>query len=144
MANTHVIKTHIEPFVREWLKEKEGQSFDEVSLKLTTGGTHKFDAVSYDRSIVAAVKTNEVRPDTKKVGTGPIHAIFHDLYLLSLVEARKKYLVVTDKEFFKIVEKKTAGKRHTDTEIKYCQLSEEMRKLSTSAHRASRDEIGKR
>ena len=57
MANTNYFKTHVEPFVCEALQRTHGVSFSSKTLTLTTGGTHEFDAVAADGSIVCSIKS---------------------------------------------------------------------------------------
>ena len=61
MANTHFMKTHIEPVMRAWLATRHGVSFREREMPLRWGGegdgTFRFDAVSEDGTILASLST---------------------------------------------------------------------------------------
>ncbi len=57
MANTNVIKNEIQPFVREWLKQKYGVAFGRSKLPLhECEGWHDFDAVSTDGRLLPRSK----------------------------------------------------------------------------------------
>ena len=119
MSNTNDLKK-VEPYVRVWLRREYGERFipKEVKLKLRTGGEHKFDAVSVDHSIVAGIKSNSPRPGKKrKVGVGPIDSSLVELYYLSLVNAKKKLLIFTNKDFYEVLKRRLNGKVLPDTEI---------------------------
>ena len=53
MTNTTFLKTKVEPYVRDWLGNKFGQSFHSEFLPfpgvIDRPGKHEFDAVSEDR-----------------------------------------------------------------------------------------------
>ena len=73
MADTTQIKTKIEPYIRDWLSNQfPGHHFHEKAVGLRRGKQHRFDAVSEDGSVVAAVLCNRARTRTKKnnVNTG--------------------------------------------------------------------------
>src|SRR5947209_5843397 len=118
MARTNDLKTLVEPYVRTWLTKRYGIPLEPMELPLTlvTGGIHKFDVVSEDRTIVGGIKTSAVR-STGKVGVGTIKSAFTELYFLSLVDAEKKLLVLTDPGFFRIFTAAAAGKLLPNTEI---------------------------
>jgi len=57
MANSTYYKTDVEPFERAELERIHGVRFESKVLPLTTSGTHEFDAVAVDGSIVASIKS---------------------------------------------------------------------------------------
>ena len=58
MANTALMKTLVEPYVRLQLETEYGQPFSQQFLVLPSGGRHEFDAVSQDGNIVCSIKSN--------------------------------------------------------------------------------------
>lgn len=56
MADTVYLKRGVEQYVRGTLCEEYGVKFSSKILTLVTGGTHEFDAVSEDGTVVAAIK----------------------------------------------------------------------------------------
>ncbi len=147
MANTQVLKTSVEQFVRKWLAEKYKTSFEdnETSIKLLTGGKHRFDAVSIDASIIAGIKANMERDPTSKrrIGTGTVKSAFTELYFLSLTKAKKKLLVLTDHGFFDIMKRMTEGKIWPDMELIYCPLPRDLSAMVADINATCRGEIGK-
>ena len=145
MANAEDLKNLIEPHVREWFRNEYNQSFEteEIPLKLKTGGQHKFDVVSKNRTIVGGIKATTLR---KKggVGVGVIKSAFTELYYLSLVEADKKFLILTDKGFYEHFKKISSGKILSDTKIIYCQLPKRLSDIVAEIHKTASEEIGKK
>ena len=145
MANTNELKNLIEPYVRKRLTDKYGNLFEEkeMPLKLKTGGLHKFDVISKDRTIVGGIKANSLRKDGK-VGAGVIKSIFTELYFLSLVEAKRKVLILTNKGFYELFKRRSSGQILPDTDLIYCKLSKELESRVAGIHKISSGEIGKR
>ena len=144
MANTNDLK-QIEPYVRKWLRKEFHKEFlpNEIALPLRTGGKHKFDAISRDRSIVAGIKSNHPRPE-KKVGVGVVDSSLVELYYLSLVKAKRKFLIFTNKDFYEILKRRLEGKILPDTKILYCKLSKKAASIAARAAKSARREIMKR
>ena len=147
MADTRLLKDRIEPHVRKWLTQKYNLKFEsqEIALKLITGGQHRFDAVSKDRSMVAGIKSSRLRnyKSKRSIGTGTIKAVFTELYYLSLVEVNRKALILTNKGFYDLFCKKSKGKVAKGIEILYCPLTEEIEAETLRIHDACSREIGK-
>ena len=124
MADTQYIKRSVEPHVREWLRNKYGAKFSEGGMRLLTGSSHKFDAVSTDNTIVAAFVCNRPRTGTGNENTGGVRKALNDLQFLNLLPAsvKRRALVFTDAEFLTLIRKR--GKRvGTDNiEFLYCEL----------------------
>ena len=123
MANTNLIKSKIHPYVRDWLKNQYGPEFGKNSLPLRgCEGKHEFDAVSSNGKIVAEIKTASGRTSGGKHPSGKRASAFEQLYFLSLVEAEKKLLIITDAEFLEIMKARTAGIVPADIELVKCPL----------------------
>lgn len=128
MADTQYIKRFVEPYLREWLKKKCVAKFSERGVTLLTGGSHKFDAVSTDDTIVAAFVCNRPRTGNGNENTGGVRKALNDLQFLNLLPTtvKKKFLVFTDSAFLTLISKR--GKRvGTDNiEFLYCELPNEV------------------
>ena len=123
MANTNLIKSKIHPYVRSWLKDQYGVEFGKNALPLRhCEGKHEFDAVSSNGNIVAEIKTASGWTSGGKHPSGKRASAFEQLYFLSLVEADKKLLVITDAEFLEIMKARTAGIVPADIELVKCPL----------------------
>lgn len=120
MANTNVIKNEIQPFVREWLKQKYGVAFGRSKLPLhECEGWHDFDAVSTDGRVVAEIKAASAWTSGGKHPSGKRASAFEQLYFLSLAQAQQKLLVLTDLEFFRIMKSKCQGVVPSNIELVY-------------------------
>ena len=109
MADTRYLTTTVEDYVRSVLAQKHGTTFEKVSLTLTTGGKHEFDAVSADRAIVASIKATSGKTASGKMPQGKFNNALAELYYLSLVEAPQRMLVLTYPPFAALLKTKIAG-----------------------------------
>lgn len=100
MANTSFLGAEVEDSVRSTLGRELGVEFGKKKLRLKSGGEFNFDAVSLDGSIVISIKSSRGTTRGGKPPTGAIKAAIADLYYLSLVEAERRILVLTDKGFY--------------------------------------------
>ena len=147
MAKTTEIKTKVEPFVRKALeKSYPGHTFTEKALPLykKSDGTyalHKFDAVSEDDSIVANIKSHSWKTSGGKQPSGKIGQLFQSLYFLSLVDAKTKLLILTDKEAYEGFLAISEGKVAEDVEIKFYPLSPELQLLVKKVQQKASEEM---
>lgn len=132
MAKTTELKTKVEPFVRKWLEKScPRHAFTEKPLRLRKKGdgtyaTHRFDAVSEDNTIVASIKSHSWLTSGGNLPSGKIGQIYQSLYLLSLVDAKTKLLILTDREAYEGFLEVSDGKVADDIEIKFCPLSPQL------------------
>ena len=114
MADTRILKSKIEDYVRDWLKVKFGQPFHSKFLALCgvegKPRTHEFDAVSEGGATVCSIKTASWKTSGKKRGSGKVHGAYMELYFLDHVCASQRYLVLTDPEFVECFKRETAGR----------------------------------
>lgn len=112
MADTTFIKKKIEPYVREWLgKLLPGHTFDELIVDLPSGGTHRFDAVSEDRTIIGNILTNRAHTRTGRENTGAVRKAIADIELLNkLSPGTCLLLIFTAPDFCELMRKR--GGRH--------------------------------
>lgn len=110
MVNTRVLTVEVERHVREVLAARYDQPFAKRVLRLPSGGSHEFDAVSVDGMIVASVKSAGGRTASGKHPGGKVNGAIAELYFLSLITAPTRALVLTTPEFHKIFTTTMAGK----------------------------------
>jgi hypothetical protein len=146
MANTSYIKNEVEPWVRNWLsKQFPGQSFKSQQLALTNiakcgPGSHEFDEVSEDGTIVAAIKGHSYKTSGGKPPSGKYASLYQERYFLSLIKAHKKLLIFTNEDMYTAFLNKSRGMVADGIELVFCQLPEEMqRKVQKISEKASKE-----
>ncbi len=148
MANTTLIKTLIEPYVREWMAtEFPGHQFKETRVHLISGGNHKFDAVSEDGTIVAEILSNGAKTRGGNENTGGVRKAEGDLLrFFGIDDQTKKILVFTDPAFLDLIRRRTAGLGIERLTLVHCKLPaklesklQETRKSASEEQRASTD-----
>jgi hypothetical protein len=147
MADTTILKSKVEDCVRTWLEERFWQQFLKLFLPLSgvqgrSPRIHEFDAVSKDASIVCGIRTASWKTAGGKRGSGKVQGAYAKLYFLSLVEAKERYLVLTDPEFFRCFSEETEGRLVTGVSLLYCPLPEDLCTEIESVRAASRAELG--
>ena len=141
MADTRV-QVEVEDWVREnWMRERLGASFSRERVRLSSGGVFDFDAVSANRDIVAVISTSGARTSGGNLAIGKLHKIRSDILFLTLVEARRKLVVLTEKDMFDQCKKeREAGRVPQDIEFFCAELPSDLRaSLVTARERSSRE-----
>jgi len=125
-----------------WLAQQfPGYQFNKRFLKLTSGGEHEFDAVSEDLSIVAGIKTHSWTTRGGRRPAGKIAQLYQELYFLGLVEAKMKYLILTNEDTYENFKNASYGKVANRIEIIFCQLPPRMEaKVADIQAKASREQ----
>ena len=140
MADTTYLTREVEDYVRSELARQTGQSFTKSRITLRTGGSHEFDAVSVDATVVASIKSASGKTSGGNVPSGKINDCLAELYYLSLVGAPTRFLVLTTPEFFEIFAKKTQGAVAEGIEIICIRLPPEMQaKVDAVKYEASQE-----
>ena len=145
MVNTNYLK-EIEHWVRDncLAEQFPGKCFSKQTLKLRTGGNHEFDAVSQDNSIIAGIKTNSGKTSGGHPPSGKYFALYTEIYFLSLVQAQKRLLVLTNEDMYKAFQNHSRGKIAEGIEIVFCQLPQNIReKVASIQAEASREQSKK-
>lgn len=146
MADTRYLKSIVEDHVRAWLRDKYGQPFSLALLKLKgvqgTARTHEFDAVSQDKTIVCSIKTASWKTSGKQRGSGKIQGAYTELYFLDHVQAKQKYLLLTDPEFFECFARETQGRLTNGVELLHCPLPQDLCREIEAIRLKSRAELG--
>jgi hypothetical protein len=109
MANTTFLTRVVEQHVRDVLADRHNEPFAKEFLPLRTGGQHEFDAVARSRSVVASIKAASGLTAGGRIPDGKIKGAIAELYYLSLVDAPRRILVLTNPAFFEILKRKTKG-----------------------------------
>ena len=126
MADTTFLKGEVERYVRDQLAAEYGIPFQSRVLKLVTGGTHEFDAVSEDGRVVVAIKAASGLTSGGKNPVGKIMTAIAELYFLTLVSAEQRFLVLTNAEFHAILSRKMEGRLAQGLALKLVSLPPEI------------------
>ena len=110
MANTRYLTMQVEDHIRGVLSKRYGVQFQKLSLPLITGGSHEFDAVADDGSIVASVKSGSGKTSGGNIPSGKIDACIAELYFLTLVVASRRQLIFTTPDLHEIFVRKMQAK----------------------------------
>jgi len=143
MANTTYLKTTVEPFVRSALRAEFGVEFRSRVVTLLTGGSHEFDAVSDDGQVVAAIKSASGKTSGGKNPSGKIKDAEAELYYLTLVNARTRILVLTNQEFYGILQARLRGRLAAGLSLKLVGLPPEMTEEVRRIQREASAEVSK-
>jgi len=149
MAKTTEL-AEVERFVRKELeKDYPGHTFTEKALPLRkkrngTHAVHRFDAVSEDNTIVASVKSHSWLTSGGRSPAGKIGQIYESLYFLSLVNAKTKLLVLTDRATYEGFLVKSEGKIAGDVEIKLYPLPPELQGLVNKVRQKASQEMSRK
>ena len=141
MADTTFLKTVVEPHVRSVLQQEFGVSFEAQEVALSTGATQEFNAVSGDRSIVAAIKSASGRTAGGKIPSGKIKTAEAELYYLSLAQARTRLLVLTNPEFYEIMSKRLEGRLAPGISLRLVELPQEMQAKVSALQKVASKEV---
>jgi len=111
MADTR-IQLEVEDWVRRnWMPTQYGSKFSRERLSLRSGGVFDFDAVSEDRSIVATISTSGARTSGGNQGSGKILKLRSDMLFLTMVEAKRRIIILTEQDMCDQCDKEFAGGR---------------------------------
>lgn len=148
MAKTTDLR-EVELFARRQLRrDYPSHNFGEKALSLRKKrdgnyAVHKFDAVSEDNTIVASIKSHSWLTSGGNLPSGKIGQIYQSLYFLSLVEARTKLLILTDREAYDGFLAVSDGKIAEGIDIKFYQLPPELQLLVKDVHRKASQEMSR-
>jgi len=102
MADTSV-QREVERWLREhWLPEKYGQPFVPRELRLSSGGTFEFDAVSQNGKIAVTISTSGAQTATGRYGSGKVQKIRADALFLVLAQTEQQILLFTERDMFEL------------------------------------------
>jgi hypothetical protein len=143
MADTSV-QVGVEDWVRRnWMAENYGAKFNRDRLTLRSGGIFDFDAVSEDSSIVAPISTSGAKTSGGKYATGKFMKIRSDILFLTMVEAKHRIIVLTERDMFAQCEKEKAAVRiPPEIEFAFAEIPDEMNRRLIAAREKASNESG--
>jgi hypothetical protein len=144
MADTR-IQLEVEDWVRRnWMAEQLGMRFIRERLPLRSGGVFDFDAVSEDRSIVATISTSGSKTAGGKHAVGKILKLRSDMLFLTMVNAKRRLIVLTEQDMRHQCEKEaTSGRVPPEIEFICATIPDELRaRLLAARSKASAESLG--
>ena len=78
----------------------------------------------------------------QRENASPTQTAYTELYFLSLIQAKQRYLVLTDPEFSSCFSKETVGRVANGIALLQCPLPEELCRQIAAIRKASRSELG--
>lgn len=144
MADTR-IQLEVEDWVRRnWMATQFGTRFSRERLTLRSGGVFDFDAVSDDREIVATISTSGCKTSGGNHAVGKILKLRADMLFLTLVDAKRRVIVLTEKDMFDQCAKElAAGRVPKEIEFACAVIPDELRsRLIAARSKASRESSG--
>jgi hypothetical protein len=145
MADTR-IQLEVEDWVRrQWMESHFGMRFSRERLSLRSGGVFDFDAVSEDHSVVATISTSGAKTSAGKHAVGKILKLRSDMLFLTMVEAKRRIIVLTERDMCDQCEKEVAGGRvPREIEFVCAVIPDELRaRLVAARAKASGESLGK-
>lgn len=145
MADTRM-QLEVEDWVRRnWMASEYGTKFSRERLRLRSGGVFDFDAVSEDHSIVATISTSGSKTSGGKHAVGKILKLRSDMLFLTMVEARQRIIVLTERDMCDYCEKeKAAGRIPPEIDFVCAIIPDELRNRLVAARlKASGESLGK-
>jgi len=145
MADTRT-QLEVEDWVRRnWMQTQYGQRFSRERLRLKSGGVFDFDAVSEDHSIVATISTSASKTSGGKHAVGKILKLRSDMLFLTLVDATRRIIVLTEQDMCDQCEKEAQGGRvPKEIEFVCAVIPDEMRSRLVAARLLASGELRKK
>ena len=127
MADTRV-QLEVEDWVRQqWMPQHFGLNFYRERLRIRSGGVFDFDAVSADKSIVAVISTSGAKTSGGKSAVGKILKIRSDILFLTMVDAERRVVVLTERDMYEQCLKEAKGGRvPPEVEFAYAPLCDDI------------------
>jgi len=145
MADTRM-QLEVEDYVRRnWMVQQFGTRFSRERLVLRSGGVFDFDAVSEDRSIVATISTSGAKTAGGNNAVGKILKLRSDMLFLTMVEAKRRLIILTERDMCDQCEREAAGGRvPPEIEFDCAIIPDELRARLISARlKASAESLGR-
>lgn len=142
MANTSALTKEIYPYVLKEVSRKLGVNLKKKKLSIGNPAREKkFDGVSEDGDTVVYISTSNGYSKSGKLPVGKINAIYMCCFMMNLTSAKRKILVFTSEEFYRIIEEKTKGFLN-GFELMYIELPEHLKALSKMVSDNASKELG--
>ena len=118
--------------------------FARERLRLRSGGVFDFDAVNEDRWVVATISTSSAKTSGGKHGVGKILKLRSDMLFLTMVETKRRIIVLTERDMCDQCEKEAAGGRvPPEIEFMCAQLPEDLNVRLVAARLKASGELGR-
>lgn len=143
MADTRV-QLEVEDWVRRnWMASHFEMKFSRERLPLRSGGVFDFDAVNEDHTIVATISTSGAKTSGGKCAVGKILKLRSDMLFLTMVEAKRRIIILTERDMCDQCDKEAAGGR-APPEIEFicAELPAELNKRLVAARQNASGESG--
>ena len=142
MADTR-IQIEVEDWVRRnWMPQQFGQNFYRERLSLVSGGVFDFDAVSEDHKIVATISTSGSKTATGRHAVGKLLKIRSDMFFLLLVNADRRFVILTEPDMLELCQKEAEGGRVSSSIKFYCaQIPDDLLVRLRSARQVASKEV---
>lgn len=110
-------------------------------FRLTSGGFFDFDAVSPDGSVVASISTSGAATASGKNGVGKLQKIRADVLFLTLAEADRRIIILTERDMYdRCMQESLAGRLPKCVEFCLVEVPEHLiSALKQSRAQASRE-----
>jgi hypothetical protein len=119
-----------------------GTRFRRERLTLRSGGKFDFDAVSDDDRIVATISTSNSFTAGGKHAVGKLMKLRSDMLFLSMAEAERRVIVLTESDMYeRCIAEKNGGRVPREVEFVLAQIPNELRLRLQSAKAASSKEV---
>jgi hypothetical protein len=144
MADTR-IQLEVEDWVRRnWMASHFSMKFSRERLPLRSGGVFDFDAVSEDHSVVATISTSGSKTSGGKNAVGKMLKLRSDMLFLTMVEAKRRLIILTERDMHDQCKKEVAGGRvPPEIEFACAIIPDELRKRLVEAQlKASGESLG--
>lgn len=144
MADTRV-QLEVEDWVRRnWMAAQFGTKFSRERLPLRSGGVFDFDAVNEDHSIVATISTSGAKTSGGKYAVGKILKLRSDMLFLTMADAKRRIIVLTERDMYDQCNKEAAGGRvPPEIEFACAVLPDEVNTRLVAARKKASGESGR-
>jgi hypothetical protein len=142
MADSRV-QLQAEDWIRSvWLPGQFNQQFRRERLRLTAGGVFEFDAVSADNAVVASISTSNGITAGGKTPAAKIQKLRADMLFLLMVHAKRRLIILTEKDMFEICQKeKGNGRVPEEIEFLHAELPVNLAAALRKARKMASDEV---
>jgi hypothetical protein len=136
------IQLEVEDWVRRnWMASHFGTKFSRERVALRSGGVFDFDAVSEDHTIVATISTSGSKTSGGKHAVGKMFKLRSDMLFLTMVEAKHRVIVLTERDMCDQCEREAAGGRvPPEIEFACAIIPDELRLRLVAARRRASEE----
>jgi hypothetical protein len=88
-----------------------GAKFSRERLRLRSGGVFDFDAMSEDQTLVTTISTSGSKTSGGQNAVGKILKLRSDMLFLTMVEAQRRVIILTERDMCDQCERKLAAGR---------------------------------